>query len=134
MKLRHLPPRLAAGAYVLNSGLSKRGADEATAAGMHGMAAGAYPFLSELEPQQFVRLLSAAEIALGVALLLPGVPTRLAALGLGAFSGGLLGMYVRTPGLHGEGWDLRPSPDGIGMAKDVFLAGIAGGLLLDRGR
>ena len=33
-----------------------------------------------------------------------------------------------------EARTLTISDAGIGMAKDVFLAGIAGGLLLDRGR
>ncbi|GIG29413.1 MauE/DoxX family redox-associated membrane protein [Cellulomonas marina] len=132
MKLRHVPPRLAAGAYILNSGLSKRGGDEGTAQALHAMAANAYPFLEDVEPRTFLRALSAAEIALGAALLLPAVPTKLAALALGAFSGGLVGMYARTPALHGEGYDLRPSPDGIGVAKDVFLVGIAANLLLDR--
>ena len=46
MKLHHLPPRLAAGAFILNSGLGKRGADEEAAAGMQGMAAQAFPQLA----------------------------------------------------------------------------------------
>ena len=58
MKFRHLPPRLATGAFILNSGLSKRNADPGSAAGAHGMAAGAYPFLGKLEPQKFMQLLS----------------------------------------------------------------------------
>jgi hypothetical protein len=36
----HLPPRLITGAYFLNAGLSKRGADDATAGQLHGFAAG----------------------------------------------------------------------------------------------
>src|SRR5690606_18125957 len=89
MHLRHLPIRVSTGLLILNSGLGKRNADEQTAAGLHGMAAGAYPFLADLDPQDFVKTLSRVEIALGTALLLPIVPTLVAAVGLTAFSGGL---------------------------------------------
>src|SRR5690625_5141212 len=95
---RHLPPRIAMGAFILNSGLNKRGVDPETAQGMHGMAAGAYPFLKDMDPQLFVRNLSSAEIALGAALLIPFVPTRLVAMALAVFSGSLVGMYLRLPG------------------------------------
>ena len=44
VKARHLPPRLATGAFILNSGIGKLSADEATAAQLHGFAAGTYPF------------------------------------------------------------------------------------------
>src|SRR6478735_692135 len=57
VKLRHLPLRLGAGAYILNSGLDKLGADEDTATGLHGTAAGAYPFLSGVEPKTFATAL-----------------------------------------------------------------------------
>ena len=77
VKLRQYIPRLAAGAYILNSGLSKRGADEETAQGLHGMAAGTYSFLGDVEPKQFTKTLSTAEIALGAALVAPFVPTGL---------------------------------------------------------
>lgn len=130
MRLRHVPVRLTTGLFILNSGLSKRHADAATAARLHGSAAGAYPFLADLDPQDFVRYLSRAEIALGAALLLPVVPTSLAALGLGGFSGGLVGMYLRTPALRLEG-SLRPSPDGVAIAKDSWMLGIALGMLID---
>jgi hypothetical protein len=130
VKLRQYIPRLAAGLFILNSGLNKRGADEQTAQGMHGMAAGTYPFLEEIEPQQFARTLSTAEIALGAALVTPFVPTALVAPALGAFSAGLVGMYLKTPGMTRDD-GFRPTPEGIGLAKDVFLLGIAGGLLAD---
>jgi hypothetical protein len=42
VKAWHLPPRLITGAFFINSGLSKRGADDATAGQLHGFAAGAY--------------------------------------------------------------------------------------------
>ena len=129
-RLSHLPPRLATGAYILNSGLSKRAADEEAAAGMHGMAAGTYPFLADLEPKQFARYLSTAEIALGTALLLPFVPAAVAGAGLTAFAGGLLGLYLKTPGLREDG-SLRPTQAGTPIAKDVWMLGIGAALLID---
>ena len=59
-KARRLPGRLAAGAFILNAGLGKWSADEETAARLHGMAAGTYPFLARLKPKDFARLLSPA--------------------------------------------------------------------------
>jgi hypothetical protein len=100
MKVRveawHLPPRLLTGVYFLNTGLSKAGADEATAAQLHGFASGTYPFLHKLDARRFTRLLSAAETAIGVALVLPVVPPGLAGAALTAFALGTLGLYLRT--------------------------------------
>ncbi len=129
-RLSHVPMRLATGAVILDSGLNKRNADAETAAGLHGMAAGAYPFLADMDPQEFTKKLSRAEIALGTALMLPFVPTGLAALGLAAFSGGLTGMYLRTPALRKEG-SIRPSQAGVPIVKDVWMLGIAAGLIVD---
>src|SRR5688500_16127741 len=98
-----LPPRLAAAAIILNSGLDKSGADEQAAAGLHGMAAGTYPFLGRMDPVTFTRLLSRAEITLGTALLLPFVPSLVAGAALTGFAGGLLGLYLKTPGMRREG-------------------------------
>jgi hypothetical protein len=124
------PLRLAAGAFVLNSGLEKRGADEATAKGYHGQAATAYPFLGEMQPQKFFRLLSNAEIGIGAVLLFPLVPEGLAGLALTGFAAGLVGFYLRTPGLRRKG-SLRPTPEGIPLAKDTWLLGIGLSLLAD---
>ncbi len=123
-------PRLAAGAFILNSGVTKWSADAETAKGVHGMASGAYPILKKVNPKVFIKALAVGEIALGAGLVLPFVSTPLAATGLAVFSGSLLGMYVRTPGLT-EKDGIRPTPNGVPVAKDVFLAGIAGGLLVD---
>ncbi|MEU2608306.1 hypothetical protein [Streptomyces albus] len=128
--LRHLAPRLATGAFILNSGMSKRGMDEENATGLHGMAKSTYPFLDKIPPATFVRLLSRGEMALGAALLLPVVPTVLAGAGLVAFSSGLLGMYLRTPGMHEEG-SLRPTQEGTALAKDVWMLGIGLGFVVD---
>ena len=121
--LSELPARISAGAFILNSGLGKRGADAETAARVHGFAAGTYPFLKSVPPQQFVQGLAIAEIALGGVLLTPFVPTFVAGAALTAFSGGLLGLYLRTPGLRKPG-SLAPTQDGMSIAKDSWLVGI----------
>ncbi|MDX3324383.1 MULTISPECIES: hypothetical protein [Streptomyces] len=125
---RDVAPRLATGAFILNSGLSKLKADEATAQGLHGMACTAYPFLEKLGAGRFTRLLACTEIAVGGALLAPFVPTRVAGLALTGFSGGLVGLYLRVPGMRQEG-SLRPTQDGIALAKDTWMLGIGLGFL-----
>jgi hypothetical protein len=52
-KLRRAPLRLATGAYILNTGLTKLNADDETAKSLHGMASGTYPVLGKLEPKVF---------------------------------------------------------------------------------
>jgi hypothetical protein len=129
-KWRHVPQRAAAGAFILNSGIGKWSADEETAKQLHGFATGTYPFLAKLKPEDFVKLLAGTEIALGTALLLPFVPSVVAGAGLTAFSGGLLGLYVRTPGMRKDGSPL-PTQQGIPLAKDIWMAGIGLGLVID---
>jgi hypothetical protein len=116
--------------FIVNSGLSKRHPDDDTAAALHGMAATAYPFLRSTPPQRFVRLVCAGELALGAALLLPVVPTVVAGAALTAFSAGLLGLYLRIPDMREEG-SLRPTQQGMGIAKDVWMFGIGLTLLID---
>lgn len=130
IKSHHLPTRLVTGAFILNSGLSKRSADEGTAQYLHGMAVGTYPFLGKLDPQRFTKLLSTAEITVGSLLLVPLVPTPVAGVALAGFSGGLLGLYLRTPGMREPG-SLRPTQQGIALAKDVWMFGIATGFLVE---
>ncbi|USY18827.1 hypothetical protein NE857_26660 [Nocardiopsis exhalans] len=122
--------RAATGAFILNSGLSKRGADEDTAMGLHQMAVGTYPFLDKIDPVTFTRLLSAGEITLGTALLVPLVPSKLAGAGLSAFAAGLLGLYLRTPGMHKPG-SLAPTPEGTPLSKDLWLLGAGLSLVLE---
>ena len=129
-KIRRAPLRLAAGSFIVNSGVTKLQADEQTAKSLHGMAVGTYPALGKLQPKAFARALGVAEVTVGGALLLPIVPARVAGAGLAAFSGGLLGVYWRTEGMHPEG-DPRPNPQGVPLAKDLWLAGIAAALLAD---
>jgi hypothetical protein len=130
VKWRHVPQRMVTGAFILQSGIGKLSADEATAQQLHGFATGTYPFLAKLKPEDFVKLLAGTEIALGTALLLPFVPSVVAGAGLTAFSGGLLGLYVRTPGMRKEGTPL-PTQQGTALAKDVWMAGIGLGLVID---
>jgi len=78
------------------------------------MASGAYPVFAKMEPKQFLKLLGVGETALGSALLLPLVPARLAGLGLVGFSGALLAMWWRTPGMHDPG---QPAADPAGCAR-----------------
>ncbi|MEV1174393.1 hypothetical protein [Nonomuraea sp. NPDC049784] len=124
------PARLAAGAVILNSGLSKADADEQTAAGLHGMASGTYPFLRDMDPVAFTKLLSRGEIALGTALLAPFVPSLLAGAALTGFAAGLIGLYLKTPGMRREG-SLRPSEQGTALVKDVWLLGIGLSLVIE---
>ena len=130
MKLAHLPLRVATGAYILNSGLSKQNLEGQAAAGVHGMAAGAMPALKKVPPDQFARLLSTGEIALGAALLIPFVPSALVGAALVGFSVGLVQLYLKTPGMRQSG-SLRPTQEGIGLAKDVWLLGAGMTLVLD---
>ncbi len=127
---RQLALRIPVGVFFLNSGLGKRDADEETAQQLHGFACGTYPFLRRLQAQRFVRLLSAGEIALGVALLAPVVPAAVAGAGLTGFALGTLGLYLRTPGMRQEG-SLKPTEQGIPLAKDLWMAGIGLSLLVD---
>lgn|SRR3954447_22170421 len=130
VRLRHLPGRLTTGLFIVNSGLSKRHADDDTAAALDGMAAAAYPFLHSIPTQRFVRLVCAGELALGTALLIPVLPTVVAGAALTAFSASLLGLYLRTPEMREEG-SLRPTPQGMTIAKDVWMFGIGLTLLID---
>jgi hypothetical protein len=130
MKLAHLPLRVATGAFILNSGLSKQGLEGQAAEGMHAMAVGAVPALRQIPPQRFARILSNGEIALGVALLTPFVPSALVGAALVGFSAGLVQLYLKTPGMRQPG-SIKPTQEGIGLAKDVWLLGAGLTLLLD---
>ncbi|MGN9791951.1 hypothetical protein ACTMTU_12795 [Streptomyces sp. OZ13] len=127
---RQLPLRLGVGAFFLNSGLSKRGADQATAEGLQQFTTTAYPFLGKLDAQRFTRALSAGELAVAAALLLPVVPAAIAGGALTAFSAGTLGLYLRAPGMRKEG-SLRPTEQGVPLAKDVWMLGIGISLVIE---
>lgn len=123
-----IAPRIATGAFILNSGLGKRNADEGTAAGLHGFAAGTYPFLKKVPPATFATTLATTEIVIGAALLTPFVPTAVAGAALTGFSAGLLGLYLRTPGMTKPG-SIAPTQEGLPISKDVWMLGIGIGLL-----
>lgn len=125
------PLRLATGAFILNSGIGKLSADEATATWIHDTATTAYPFLADIKAKDFTRALAIAEIAVGGALLLPTVPSSVAGAALTGFGGGLVGLYLRTPGMT-EPDGIRPTSQGIPLAKDTWLLG-AGLTLLSQG-
>lgn len=129
MRLRNLPPRLTTGGYIFHSGLEKWKAGPDQADGLHGMAAGAFPALDKVSPPTFVKALAVAEMATGALLLAPMVSPVKSGAVLTAFSSGLLTMYARTPGMRQPG-TIWPTPDGIGLAKDVWMFGIGAGLVL----
>ena len=130
-RLRRAPLRLTTGAFILSTGLDKWRGDEQTAAQIHGFAGGTYPFLKGIEPAKFLRLLAAGEIAVGSALLLPVVPAALAGAALTGFSAGLLGLYLRTPGMRRGPKDLRSTPEGLTISKDVWMLGAGLALVID---
>ena len=130
MKLRNIPTRLATGAYILHSGMDKWNAGPEMAAGLHGFASGAYPQLRDVPATQFLRTLSVGELAVGAALLTPFVSPLTAGAALTGFSGGLIGLYLRTPGMRRPG-SIWPTEAGQGLSKDVFMLGIGVGLIVD---
>lgn len=130
VELRHVAPRLATGAFIPSSGLARRGADELDRRDRARAGEEHLSLLGKPESQEFIRLLSAGGIALGAALLLPVVPTALAGVGVTAFSAGLMGLYLRTPGMREEG-SLRPTREGTALAKDTWMLGIGIGFVVD---
>jgi uncharacterized membrane protein YphA (DoxX/SURF4 family) len=130
--LRNLPTRVATGAYILHAGLGKWNVTEERAKGLHGMSAAAFPFLADVPPATFAKVLAAAEIGTGAALLLPFVSNKLAGMALTAFAGGLVTMYLRTPSMHEPG-SIWPTQAGTAVSKDVWMLGIGLGLLADSG-
>jgi uncharacterized membrane protein YphA (DoxX/SURF4 family) len=128
--LRNIPGRIATGGYIAHAGLGKWRASSERAAGVHGMAAGAYPFLEPVPPAVFVRLLAAGEIVTGALLLNPFTSDAVAGTALTGFSGALLTMYARTPAMH-EPRSIWPTPAGMALSKDVWMFGLGVGLLAD---
>ena len=129
-KLRRAPLRVAAGAYMVNSGVTTLNVDDETAKSLHGMASATYPVLGKLEPKVFARTLAVGEIAVGTMLLLPIVPPFIAGTALVGFSGAQLNMYRDTPGMHYEG-SLRLTPEGTSISETVLMFGIGVGLMTD---
>jgi hypothetical protein len=128
----HIPLRVTTGAFILNSGLEKLKADEATAEYLHGAAAGTYPSLfKNMQPRTFTQVLAYGEMAVGAALLAPMVSATTAGAALTGFGSALMGMYLNTPSMTQED-GVRPSQEGNAVAKDAWLVG-AGLTLLTQG-
>lgn len=126
----HLPLRVTTGAFILNSGIGKLNADEGTAQYLHGAAASTYPVLfKDMKPEGFTKFLAYGEIAVGVALLAPMVPATMAGAALTGFGAAMMGMYFKTPSMTQDD-GIRPSPEGIAVAKDSWLVGAGLTLLL----
>ncbi|MFD7834308.1 hypothetical protein [Streptomyces sp. NPDC059761] len=51
-------------------------------------------------------------------------------MALTVFTVGTLGLYLRTPGMRQEG-SLRPTEQGIALAKDIWLLGIGVSLIAE---
>lgn len=127
---RRAPLRLSTGAFILNSGLTKFGADDETSKRLQSSAAQLMPRLERVDPRTFSKALAAGEVTLGTALLLPVIPPAVAGAGLSAFAGSVLTMWWKTPGMHREA-SIRPTPEGVPVAKDVWMLGSGVSLLLD---
>ncbi|GAA1853898.1 hypothetical protein [Brevibacterium marinum] len=121
--------RAVPGAFILNSGIGKLGIDEESAAGLQQMAANGVPMVENMTPAQFGKFLSYGEIAVGASLLLPFVPTRIAGAALTTFASGLVSNYFSIESMT-EDDGIRPSQDGIPVAKDTWLAAIGISLML----
>ena len=126
-----IPLRVTTGAFILDAGIGKLSADEDTAKWLHDSAVKAYPFLADIEPKDFARMLAIGEIVVGGALLVPFVPATTAGALLTGFGAGLVGLYLRTPGMT-EPDGIRPTSQGTALAKDTWLLG-AGLTLLSQG-
>ena len=59
------------------------------------------------------------------------MPAALAGAALTAFSAGLLGLYLKTPGMRRGPNDPRPTPQGLTISKDVWMLGTGVGLVFD---
>jgi uncharacterized membrane protein YphA (DoxX/SURF4 family) len=131
MNLGTIAMRGVTGAWILNSGINKTSMDEGTSNFVKGMAASGIPALANLTDAQFKKFISAGEITVGSALLLPFVSNKVAGVALGTFAAGLLTMYFRNESMTQED-GIRPSQDGTPLAKDMWLAAIAAGLFFSK--
>lgn len=129
--LHNYPVRLMAGAFILNSGIGKVFGEEATHEHVFSTAITAYPFLEPIGASKFAKLIGASEILIGAALLAPFVSDGTAGSLLLPFSIGLLGLYFKIPGMRNES-SIRPTNQGISIAKDSWLFGIALSLISSR--
>lgn len=123
--------RAVPGAFLVQSGYGKLGMDTEAAEGLKQAAASGVPQFADWDPRTFARFIAGTELTLGAALLTPFVSKRLAGAGLLAFSAGLLTMYYGNPQMTLKD-GLRPSPEGIALAKDNFMAAIGAALVTQK--
>jgi hypothetical protein len=128
-KLRRTPGRVAAGSLILHSGQVKLKGDAMFAQGVHAVFCGTYPAFKPVPPAVLLKALGLLEITVGSVLLLPLFGAKLAGASLTGYSAALLGMYLRTPGLHDK--RLLPTLAGTAFAKDAWLTAIGTSLVLD---
>lgn len=132
MNLTQMPLRVTTGTFILNSGVGKLKVDEGTAAFLHNGAKTAYPgVFDSMDPKTFSKVLSYSEIGVGALLLAPMVSPVVAGAALTGFGASLVRMYLKTPGMT-QSDGIRPTQEGTGVAKDVWLVG-AGLTLLTQG-
>src|ERR1700712_1665278 len=130
-KARRAPGRIAAGSLIFHSGLTKFRGDDMFAQAVHGVFTNTYPVFKSVRPALLLKALAIIELTVGSLLLVPIVGARFAGVALTGYSATLLGMYVKTPGLHDE--HLLPTPAGTGFAKDIWLTAIGTSLTIDAG-
>ncbi len=116
------------GLFIANSGIGKIGMPAEMSAGIQEAAASGVPAVKKLPADKFGTYLGYAETALGAALLAPVVPNWVAGAGLTAFGSGMLTMYFNNPE-NTEEDGIRPSGEGIALAKDSWLVAIGLALL-----
>lgn len=120
--------RVPTGAFILNSGIGKLGLKGEAAEGLQGFAATGIPALGKLDADTFGKFISYSEIGVGASLLAPFVPNKLAGAAVAAFGSGLLTLYFNNDNMTEED-GIRPSEDGIAIAKDSWLVGIGAALI-----
>lgn len=131
MKLSNIPLRAIPGAFIVNAGLGKLGMDAESSKGLQDFAATGIKELKQLPSDKFGQIIGASEIAVGGALLAPFVSNRIAGAGLTAFGAGLLTLYFGDDdNTLDDG--IRPSEQGLSLAKDSWLLAVGLTLLLQK--
>jgi hypothetical protein len=129
MRPANFPVRFAAGVMILSAGVGKLRRTENGVPDVHAVAATNYPFLEQMAPEQFTKVLGVTEMVLGGALLVPLVGDGVAGVGLSAFAAAMIGLFAKGQGEHHEG----PAPEhpGAALARDIWLLGIGLRLVAD---
>lgn len=131
--LHNYPVRVAVGTFILNSGISKLTGDENYLEHVFSTAITAYPFLESAGASKFGKFFGLCEVVLGSVLLTPVFSDATAGALLVPFAAGLVGLYLKIPGMRLES-SLRPSGQGVALAKDSWLLGVGLSLLSTRSK